>query len=104
MTHVITEKCLGEQYASCVEVCPVDCFHAGDYKGEAFMVIDPDTCIDCGLCIPECPIDAIIPNADDDPEYTKINAELSPDWMDNPKVPGRPPTDPPKKPNNKLVR
>ena len=62
MPHVITEKCLGEQYGACVEVCPVDCFHPGTYKGELFMVIDPLTCIDCGLCVPECPVGAIIPN------------------------------------------
>ncbi len=104
MAHVIVEKCLGEQYASCVAVCPVDCIHPGDYKGEAFMIIDPDTCIDCGLCIPECPIDAIVGNTEDDPEYAQINAELAVSFIDNPKVEGRPPTDPPRKPDNKLVR
>ena len=102
MSHVITEKCLGEQYASCVEVCPVDCIHAGSYKNEAFMIIDPEICIDCGLCIPECPVDAIIGMADDNPEYAKINAELSPEFSKNPKIEPRSTTDPPRKPGNKL--
>ncbi len=104
MTHVVTKKCLGEQYASCVDVCPVDCFYAGEHDGEPFMIIDPDICIDCGLCIPECPVDAIISTPEDDEEFTKINADLSPQWKDNPKAEGRPPTDPPRKPDNKLVR
>ena len=97
MPHVITEKCLGEQYASCVEVCPVDCIHAGTYKGEPFMVIDPLTCIDCGLCLPECPVNAIIPKIETDPEYTRINQELAPAFAKNPKVTPRPSTDPPRK-------
>jgi len=104
MSHVITGKCLGERYGSCVSVCPVDCIHPGDYKGEIFMIIDPDTCIDCGLCIPECPVDAIVADDDKDPEYTKINAELTPTFVNNPKVDPRPTDDPPKKPGNKLVR
>jgi NAD-dependent dihydropyrimidine dehydrogenase PreA subunit len=104
MAHVIGKKCLGEQYASCVAVCPVDCIHPGDYKGEKFMIIDPDTCIDCGLCLPECPVDAIHSTADVDPEYTQINKDLAAEFMKHPKVPGRGPTDPPLKPGNKLVR
>ncbi|QHD65100.1 ferredoxin family protein [Neorickettsia findlayensis] len=56
MPHVVTEKCLKCKYTDCVEVCPVDCFReAGEY-----LVIDPDVCIDCGVCVPECPIEAII--------------------------------------------
>ncbi len=102
MPHVITEKCLGERYASCVSVCPVDCIHPGDYKSEAFMIIDPETCIDCGACVPECPINAIVPSPDDDPAYAKINAELAATYKNNPKVPERPRNDPPKKPGNKL--
>lgn len=104
MPHVIGSKCLGEQYASCVAVCPVDCIHPGDYKGEPFMIIDPDTCIDCGLCVPECPVDAIQTSVTVDPEFAKINAELAPEFGKHPKVPGRGPTDPPRKPGNKLVR
>ena len=97
MPHVITEKCLGEQYASCVDVCPVDCIHPGPYKGEPFMVIDPLTCIDCGLCLPECPVNAIVPNIEASPEYTRINAELAPEFAKNPRVTPRPTTDPPRK-------
>ncbi|QLK52858.1 ferredoxin family protein [Ehrlichia ruminantium] len=59
MTHFITDRCIKCKYTDCVEVCPVDCF----YEGPNMLVIDPDQCIDCGVCIPECPIDAII--ADD---------------------------------------
>ena len=104
MPYVILEKCLGEQYASCVAVCPVDCIHPGEYKGEKFMVIDPETCIDCGQCLPECPINAIVATADESPEWAKINAELTPSFKNNPKVPERPKNEPPHKPGNKLVQ
>ena len=60
MSYVITDKCLGERYATCVAVCPVDCIHPGEYQGEEFMIIDPEVCIDCSLCLPECPIGAIV--------------------------------------------
>ena len=103
MSHVITEKCLGERYASCVAVCPVDCIHPGEYQGEAFMVIDPETCIDCGACVPECPINAIVTSVDENPSYAKINAELTAAFKQNPKVEERPKNDPPRKPGNKLV-
>ena len=58
MTYVVTENCIKCKYQDCVEVCPVDCF----YEGENFLVIHPDECIDCGVCEPECPAEAIIPN------------------------------------------
>lgn len=103
MAYVITEKCLGEQYADCVEVCPVDCIYPGNYKGEVFMVIDPDVCIDCDACVPACPIDAIVASVDKDPDYAKINAELAPSFKSNPKVTPRPPGDAPRKPGNKLA-
>lgn len=103
MPHVITGKCLGEQYAACVAVCPVDCIHPGTYKGESFMVIDPLTCIDCGLCLPECPVGAIVSKIETDLEYTKINQELAPQFVNNPKVTPRPANDPPHKPGNKLA-
>ncbi|PIQ87457.1 MAG: ferredoxin [Candidatus Omnitrophica bacterium CG11_big_fil_rev_8_21_14_0_20_45_26] len=103
MAHVITEKCLGERYGSCVAVCPVDCIHPGEYKGEVFMIIDPETCIDCGACIPECPINAIVGSVDEDQAYAQVNAELTPSFKENPKVEERPKNDPPKKPGNKLV-
>ena len=95
MPYVITEKCLGERYASCVAVCPVDCIFPGDYKNETFMIIDPETCIDCGQCLPECPINAIVASGDEDPAYTKINADLTPAFKENPKVEERSKTDPP---------
>jgi ferredoxin len=60
MTFVVTEVCIKCKYTDCVEVCPVDCF----YEGENMLVIHPDECIDCGVCEPECPIDAIVPDTD----------------------------------------
>lgn len=102
MAYVITGKCLGERYATCAEVCPVDCIHPGEYNGEVFMVIDPDDCIDCGVCQPECPIDAIVDSPDEAPEWAKINAELAPSFKANPKVEPRPANDPPRKAENKL--
>ncbi len=104
MAYVITDKCLGEVYADCVEVCPVECIHPGTYKNEGFMIIDPEVCIDCGVCLPECPIGAIVGSTDESPEWAKINAELAPSFKNNPKVPTRPANDPPRKPGNKLVR
>lgn len=102
MTFVIGEKCLGERYATCVDVCPVDCIHPGDYQDQAFMIIDPEECIDCGVCLPECPIDAILETEDDDPDWTQINADLSPDFSSNDPVEPRPANDPPKRAENKL--
>ena len=60
MTFVVTENCINCRYTDCVEVCPVDCFHVGPN----FIVIDPDECIDCTLCEPECPAEAIYPEDD----------------------------------------
>jgi len=76
MTYVVTESCIKCKYTDCVEVCPVDCF----YEGPEFLVIHPDECIDCGLCEPECPIEAIY--ADDELpnnqiEFIEINAKLA---------------------------
>lgn len=59
MTYVITDECVKCKYTDCVEVCPVDCF----YEGEFMLVINPDECIDCGVCVPDCPIDAIKPES-----------------------------------------
>lgn len=79
MPFVVTENCIKCKYTDCVEVCPVDCFH----EGPNFLVIDPDECIDCTLCEPECPINAIYPE-DDVPAgqegYVALNAELSREW------------------------
>jgi ferredoxin len=60
MTHVVTQACISCKYTDCVAVCPVDCFH----EGPNFLVIDPAVCIDCGVCIPECPVEAIVEEAD----------------------------------------
>lgn len=79
MTFVVTEKCIQCKYTDCVEVCPVDCF----YEGPNFLVINPDECIDCALCEPECPIEAIVSEddlSDDMQEFLQINADLSAVW------------------------
>ena len=76
MTYVVTESCIKCKYTDCVEVCPVDCF----YEGPEFLVIHPDECIDCGLCEPECPIEAIYADDELPPnqiEFVEINARLA---------------------------
>jgi ferredoxin len=79
MTYVVAESCIKCKYTDCVEVCPVDCFH----EGPNFLVIDPDECIDCTLCVAECPVDAIYAE-DDLPEsqrhFIALNAELAKQW------------------------
>ena len=79
MTHVITEACIRCKYTDCVAVCPVDAFR----DGKNMLVIDPDECIDCGLCIPECPVHAIYAGEAVPPDqqpYFRINAELARRW------------------------
>lgn len=100
MPYVITKKCLGERYATCATVCPVDCIHPGTYNNEEFMIIDPEVCIECGLCAPECPISAIVESADTDPEAAQINKDLAPQFKNNPAVTTRPANEPPRKPEN----
>lgn len=102
MPFVIGEKCLGERYATCVSVCPVDCIHPGEFRGEEFMVIDPTECIDCAVCKPECPIDAIFEGDGAPAEWRRINEELAPAFREHPKVTPRPAQDPPRKPGHKL--
>lgn len=100
MPYVIGQRCLGEVYAACVAVCPCDCIHPGEHQGQRFMVIDPEHCINCSLCLPECPVDAIFASPDEDPEYARINAELAPSWKGNAPVTPRPANDPPLLPTN----
>ncbi|SRR5882724_1984512 len=79
MTYVVSESCIKCKYTDCVDVCPVDCFR----EGPNFLVIDPDECIDCTLCVAECPVEAIYAE-DDLPEnqrhFTALNAELAKLW------------------------
>jgi ferredoxin len=79
MTYVVTESCIKCKYTDCVDVCPVDCFR----EGPNMLVIDPDECIDCTLCVPECPVEAIF--AEDDvpdalKEFIGMNSELAKHW------------------------
>lgn len=79
MTYVVLENCIKCKYTDCVEVCPVDCF----YEGPNFLVIHPDECIDCALCEPECPADAIRSDETLTPEqqvFVELNAELAEIW------------------------
>jgi len=79
MTYLVTENCIKCKHTDCVEVCPVDCF----YEGPNFLVINPDECIDCGVCVPECPIDAIVADNDVNTDiafWTEINGRLSKTW------------------------
>ena len=86
MTYVIAEPCVNEKDTACAEVCPVDCIHPlkdeEEFEKETMLYIDPDECIDCGACAPECPVDAIFDEnelPEQWAEYTKINA----DWFTN---------------------
>jgi len=77
MTFVVTDVCIKCKYTDCVEVCPVDCF----YEGENMLVIHPDECIDCGVCEPECPVEAIKPDSDPEAEkWLDLNREYSAIW------------------------
>ena len=86
MAYVITKACLGEQYAQCVDVCPVNCIYPGDYENKPFMVIDPEICINCQACLPVCPVDAIVECEEDDPDSALLNAKLAPLFINNPAV------------------
>jgi ferredoxin len=77
MTYVVKDSCIRCKYMDCVEVCPVDCF----YEGENMLVIHPDECIDCGVCEPECPVDAIRPDTEEDTEqWVGFNLKYSELW------------------------
>lgn len=79
MTHVVTDSCICCRYTDCVDVCPVDCFR----EGPNFLVIDPDECIDCAVCIAECPVNAIYAEEDvpiDQQVFIDLNAKLARNW------------------------
>ena len=77
MTYIVNDKCIMCKYTDCVEVCPVDCF----YEGKNMLVIHPDECIDCGVCEPECPPEAILPDSEPGAEvWLKLNSRLSEVW------------------------
>ena len=76
MTFVVTDDCIRCKYTDCVEVCPVDCF----YEGENMLVINPDECIDCGVCEPECPAEAILPESEELIGYVELNRKYSALW------------------------
>jgi ferredoxin len=80
MTHVVTESCIRCRYTDCVDVCPVDCFR----EGPNFLSIDPDECIDCAVCVAECPVDAIFELSRNWPSITKTKSALSDadEWKD----------------------
>ena len=79
MTYLVGENCIRCKLGDCVEVCPVECFH----EGPNMLVIDPDECIDCGICVPECPLDAIFSEdeiPDGQEKFLEINKELTQIW------------------------
>jgi len=77
MPYVVTETCIKCKYTDCVEVCPVDCF----YEGENMLVINPDECIDCGVCEAECPAEAIFPDVTEEgSRWLELNREYAQIW------------------------
>jgi len=77
MTYAVTEACIACKFTDCVEVCPVDCF----YEGENMLIIHPDECIDCGVCEPECPEEAIVPDTEPDSEkWVALNQKYAEIW------------------------
>ncbi len=77
MTYIVVDNCIMCKYTDCVEVCPVDCF----YEGKVMLVIDPDECIDCGVCEPECPAEAILPDTEPGMEkWVELNAKYAKIW------------------------
>ena len=77
MTYIVNENCIRCKYTDCVEVCPVDCF----YEGENMLVIHPDECIDCGVCEPECPVEAILPDTEPGAEaWVEHNRQFAEVW------------------------
>ena len=77
MTYIVNDNCIKCKYMDCVEVCPADCF----YEGENMLVIHPDECIDCGVCEPECPVEAIKPDTEPGADkWLGLNAEYAKVW------------------------
>ena len=77
MTYIVKDECIKCKLTDCVEVCPVDCF----YEGENFLAINPDECIDCGVCEPECPVESIHPDTDENMDkWLEINRECAEKW------------------------
>ena len=77
MTYVVTEDCIACKHMDCVAVCPVDCF----YEGANMLVINPDECIDCGVCEPECPAEAILPDTENGlDQWLELNKTYSEEW------------------------
>lgn len=77
MTFVVNDKCIKCKYTDCVDVCPVDCF----YEGKNMLVINPDECIDCGVCEPECPADAILDGTEAEAgKWLELNTKYSAIW------------------------
>ena len=89
MTYVVIDSCIKCKYMDCIEVCPVDCF----YEGQNFLVINPEECIDCGVCEPECPVEAILPDTEGDlQKWVEINQKYADIWP-NITLKGTPPAD-----------
>ena len=87
MTYIVNDKCIKCKLTDCVDVCPVDCF----YEGKNMLVIKPDECIDCGVCEPECPVDAIKPDTEESAEkWVEINTKYSEIWPNINKKMGAP--------------
>lgn len=80
MAYVVTGACMGERFGACATVCPVESFHYGEQDGAPMMVIDPDTCIVCGTCLAECPLDAIVEDESLAPEWAEYNAAAAKLW------------------------
>lgn len=96
MTYVVSESCIKCKYTDCVEVCPVDCF----YEGENMLVIHPDECIDCGVCEPECPVQAIKPDTEPSAaDWVALNSKYAKLW---PNITSRKPTLPEAEANRDL--
>ena len=77
MTYIVNDKCIKCKFTDCVDVCPVDCF----YEGENMLVINPDECIDCGVCEPECPVDAIVSDTEEGAaDWLELNDKYSREW------------------------